>query len=213
MAFVSITPAKINGNTDTTPRIFDVSKMIGVRADSVVPTALRFKYPSIDAGGSPTYDDILTGTLSLTTLLNNANSNAPAGTSVYIGVVSSASGFSIGAHDLLDINGNVITLPANTFIWDAAYEVTTTFTSATDAATISFGVATDAATGLKAATAISTGTTYDDVNALVAFTPVGTVGTATTKTSAARNVQYTIAVETVTAGKLYCFLECITTGA
>lgn len=212
MAFVKITPAKINGNVDVAPRIFDLSRMRGLRADAVVTSALRFKYPS--DGADPTaFDDILTGTLSIDALLANANSTSPSGSSVIIGVVDVNSGFAIGAHDLLDVNGNAITLPANTRIWDATYDVTTTFTSSTDAATISFGVATDAATGLKAATAISTGTTYDAVGAMVAFTPVGTVGTATTKTTGARKVQYTIAVETVTAGKLYCFLETITTGA
>ncbi len=210
---VKITPAKINGDVDTSPRMFDPTKMIGLRADAVVTSALRFKYPKPGSDGVISYDDILTGTLSIDTLISQANNAATSGSSVLIGVVSSVSGFAIGAHDLLDANGNVITLPINTRIWDATYDVVTTFTSATDAATISFGVATDAATGLKAATAISTGTTYDAVGAMVAFTPVGTVGTATTKTTAARNVQYTIAVETVTAGKLYCFLECITTGA
>lgn len=98
------------------------------------------------------------------------------------------------------------TVPAGWIVIAYGYRVITTFTSATDAATIALGVATDGAAGLKAATAISTGTTWDaGITGLVtAVAPVFT--------TAARSLVATIAVEALTAGKLTVHALCIPSG-
>ncbi len=110
----------------------------------------------------------------------------------------------IAAHALLDENGAAVTIPAGAIITEAFYIVDTTFTSATDAGTISIGLPTDAVAGLKAATAISVGTTYDALSPIhpVALTPVGTAATMITPLTAARGVDITVAVEALTAGKM-----------
>lgn len=95
-----------------------------------------------------------------------------------------------------------VTLPDNASITVARYRVLTTCTSATDAGTMALGVATDDAAGLVAATAISTGTTWDNTGAWVACTPDGQVGNFTTETTAARTLLATIATEAFTAGKI-----------
>jgi hypothetical protein len=108
-------------------------------------------------------------------------------------------GKSIAAHNLGP------TLPNNARIISAWYRVNTTFTSATDAATISLGVETAAAAGLVAAVAISDGGNPWDASATpVACIPdFATVADWTTATSAAgKNIIATVAVEALTAGKL-----------
>lgn len=103
----------------------------------------------------------------------------------------------IAAHPL------ALVLPAGTIITNAMYDVNTTFTSASDAATISFGIG--SATDLKAATAISTGTTYDDVTNLVAFTPVSAA--TAVKLAAEGQLTATVAVEALTAGEMTLYIE------
>lgn len=97
-------------------------------------------------------------------------------------------------------------VPAGWIAIAYGYRVITTFTSATDAATIALGVATDGAAGLKAATAISTGTTWD----------AGTTGLVTAAApvfaTAARSLVATVAVEALTAGKLTVHALCIPNG-
>ncbi len=110
-----------------------------------------------------------------------------------------------------DVNGNTFYLPDNTRVWDGYYEVVTTFTSATDASTVSLGYAVDDVAGIFAATAISTGTTWD-AGAPKAIIQVGTIAAISEKTTAARTIDATVAAaETLTAGKFYLYLKCITT--
>jgi len=97
-------------------------------------------------------------------------------------------------------------LPDNAIIDRAWYEVTTTFTSATDAATIGLGVATDDATGIVAATAISGMGNIWDAGIQAAIDP-STVADFTTKTTAARDIIATVAVEDLTAGALVLHIE------
>ena len=92
------------------------------------------------------------------------------------------------------------TLPDGVVIVDAAIHVATTFTSATDAATIALGIETDDASGLAAAVAISDasnpwdeGTSPSDVD--------GTDYSA--QTQATRRLVATVAVEALTDGVLY----------
>lgn len=192
-------------NGTSRAQIFNPELMGNVKA---VGTGVQFVYPDQERPEEP--DTFTVASTTLTQLQTSINAASPSGSQVFIGRISSASGFSIAAHNLLDLDGNAIVLPDNTRVWDAYYEVLTTFTSATDAATISLDIATDDVAGLKAATAISTGTTYDATGAPVALIPQGTVATCSEKTTAARNVTYTIAVETVTAGDLIVYLNCVT---
>lgn len=205
MNLISITPAKIDGNADTAPRLFNPQLMIDTRADAVVTSALRFKYPDGKGG----LLDILTGALSLTSLANSINSMAPAGVQAYVGRINTTSGFSIATHDILDTQGNVITIPDNSRVWWGYYEVATAFTSATSAATISFSIETDGVAGLKAATAIST-TAYNATGAPVLLIPQLSVATVSAKTTAARKLQYAVAVEALTAGDMEIFCLVVT---
>lgn len=97
-------------------------------------------------------------------------------------------------------------LPDNSSISRAWYEVIAPFASA-GAATVAFGVATDDAAGLKAATAYndaSYSSGYHD------FAPDGTAATFTNKTTAARRVVMTIAGAALTAGKVRVWFEYVT---
>jgi len=94
-------------------------------------------------------------------------------------------------------------LPDGAIITSTAYDVLTTFTSATDAGEIAFGT-TGATTNIKASTAISTGTTYDNVTNMVAGTPVSAA--TAVKLTAASEVIATVAVEVLTAGKLVWYI-------
>lgn len=189
------------GNGPTFSQLFDPSKMEKIRVNGA-GTAISFLYE-----GEGYESTSFTSVASLQTAINLA---APSGTQTYIGILDASAGSSIGAHDLLDVNGNSLVLPDNTRVWDAYYEVVTTFTSATDAGTISLGVATDDVAGIKAAVAISTGTTYDAA-APKALIQDGTITNVGEKTTGSRAVQFTVAIEALTAGKMYVFLECITT--
>lgn len=111
----------------------------------------------------------------------------------------------IAAHSLLDKNGNVLKLPVGAIITEAFYVVDTTFTSATDAATMSVGCLVDAVAGLKAAIAISNGANAWDAASPVhaaAMIPVETAATMITPLTAERDVTVTVAVEALTAGKM-----------
>jgi len=99
-----------------------------------------------------------------------------------------------------------VTIPDNAIIWDGFYDVITTLTSATDAATIALHA--QSANDLKTATAISSGTTWD-VAQPKAIVPVGTAA-ACIKLTAARELTATIAVEAVTAGKFVLYVFWVT---
>ena len=94
-------------------------------------------------------------------------------------------------------------IPAGAIIMKSMYDVLTTFTSATDAGEIAVSVA--SANDIKTATAISTGTTYDNVAALVAGTPISAA--TAIKLSADKEVIFTTTVEALTAGKLDFYIE------
>lgn len=98
-------------------------------------------------------------------------------------------------------------LPKNSIITQAWIHVRTTFTSATDAATISLGY-TGALTAFEAATAISTGTTWDaDVPRVSDAAADGAVANFVNIGTSNVNVIATSAVETITAGKLLLVVE------
>lgn len=97
-------------------------------------------------------------------------------------------------------------IPANAIIIRAWYEVLQTFTSATDAATISLGIATDDPAGIAAAVAISDATNPWDQGIHEAI-QTGAASAFSTKSTATRNVEATVAGETVTAGRLNLVIQ------
>lgn len=98
------------------------------------------------------------------------------------------------------------TLPNNAIVKHAYYYVHTTFTSSTDAATISIGIPTDDAAGIKAAVAISDGTNPWDAGWHVGIQD-DDIANASNACTAERAITFTVAVEALTAGKLILFLE------
>jgi len=117
-------------------------------------------------------------------------------------IIDMSSGFTVAASPV-DLG---FRLPDNATIVRAWYEVVTTIASATTAATLGLGVATDDATGIKAAIVISDASWaagYQDA------VPDGTAANFTTKSTAIRAIQATVAVEDITAGKVYLWIEYI----
>lgn len=205
MNAVLVTLAKVDGKADTTQRIFDPTKMIDLKETGTgALTALEFSYPDKPSNEVTHY---VTGPMTMRTLLERTNNASPSGHVAFVGRINTTSGFGIGVHDVLDLTGNPIVLPKGTRLWEGYYEVITTFTSSTDAATISLDIATDDVAGLKAATAISTGTTWDATGAPVAVIPLGTIATVSEKTTDKRKLQYTVAVEALTAGDMIVFFQ------
>lgn len=86
------------------------------------------------------------------------------------------------------------------------YEVLTTFTSATDAATIALGIETQDTDGLKAAVAISNGANPWDAGVFVGVAAAGN------RTTAERSIVAVIASEALTAGKLVLSVVCVRAG-
>jgi hypothetical protein len=99
-------------------------------------------------------------------------------------------------------------IPDNSRVLRGFYEVTTTFTSSTDAATIAIGIPTDDAAGIVAATAISAGGNVWDAG-IHETIQTGTTANASEKTTAARAPVATVAVEALTAGSLELFLQVV----
>ena len=106
----------------------------------------------------------------------------------------------IGAHKLG-------VLPARATITKAWIDVDTTFTSATDAATIALGY-TGAAGAFDAAVAISAGTDWDAAAPRVSVGAAdGAVGNYVVIGASPVEVLATVAVEALTAGKGYLYVE------
>jgi hypothetical protein len=98
------------------------------------------------------------------------------------------------------------TLPDKARVVKFWYEVITTLTSSTDAATVAISIPTDDVAGLVAATAISAeGNIWD--TGLHSGIQDGAVANISEKCTAARALTMTIAVENVTAGKIVFFAE------
>lgn len=133
--------------------------------------------------------------------------------------VSGGDSGAAGAHTL------GVYLPDNAIITRAWYDVVTTFTSATDAATIKLGLVTQDDDAFVAAIAISDGTNPWDAGlhgTLTAGTTTLTEAAPNTrtqvvhaadiaagyvKTTAERELVATVATETLTAGKLVLYVE------
>ena len=99
---------------------------------------------------------------------------------------------------------NLCQLPANAYIRSGYVKVDTTFTSATDAATIAIGVEGGSTGSIVAAIAISDASNPWD-SGLHDIIPNGTG--AKMVSANAKNITLTIAVEALTAGKAHIYLE------
>lgn len=101
-------------------------------------------------------------------------------------------------------------LPVNCQIKRADYQVKTTFTSATDAATLSIGIPTDDAAGIVAAIAISNvANPWDATAKQVATIQTGATSADSEVTTAERTIilTNTHASEATTAGKIFLDIE------
>ena len=109
-------------------------------------------------------------------------------------------GKAIGTHALTE------TMPDNCIVTYAYYDVGTTFTSLIDLATIALGIATDDATGIKAAIAINDASNPWDAGTGKPTDVDGTAPNYTTQTTAARAVQAVVGIQNLTGGVLTLYL-------
>jgi len=100
------------------------------------------------------------------------------------------------------------TVPAGYRVLRAYYSVDTTFTSATDAATIGIGFDTDDVSGIVAATAISAGGNIWDAG-LHEGIQTGTMANMGEELTAARQFEAVIAVEALTDGELALYVDAV----
>lgn len=210
--FIVLSITKLGGDVVTAfDELFNPSKMVKIRLNSA-GTGISFLYPNEKHELVEYWSTSITTVAGVQALINVA---APSGTQTYIGVFdpsANASQRAIGSYNLLDVNGNSIILPDNSRVWDGYYEVITTFVSAgADAGTLALGIATDDVDGIKAAIAISNGANPWDAAAPAAIIQVGTIAAISEKTTAARAVQVAVAGQVLTAGKLYVYIEVVTT--
>lgn len=102
--------------------------------------------------------------------------------------------------------------PIHSQVVRSYYQVLTTFTSATDAATIGFGFATDDAAGIVATVSIVAATDWDAIAApgFVEGIQTGVITAASNRLTAARQLQIIRGGgEVLTAGKLCLYLDYI----
>jgi hypothetical protein len=120
-------------------------------------------------------------------------------------VTGGASG-ATGAHDLVDENGEPVTVPADAIVVAGGYDVQTTFTSGNDSATLQLEL--DDADGndddLVAAVAISNGANAWDQGRHAVIPDWATVGD-WIKPTTERRLRVTVGTQTVTGGKLTAF--------
>lgn len=200
---VSVTIASENGAAlpATKTVLLNPARIISAETSG---SGVLIKY---DDGGDPQH--YITSTLTLAQLNTAINDLPVPGAREYIFKLDASSGKAIGTHDLVDLAGNPATIPANSRVFWGTYETTTTFTSATDAGTIGFSIATDDVLGIKAAVAISVGTTYDAAAPKVLIQD-NAIANISEKTTAERAIQAVVAVEALTAGVMYIWLKVIT---
>jgi hypothetical protein len=104
----------------------------------------------------------------------------------------------VGAHNLLDEDGNAITLPAGAIITQVYFDIITAFTSTGNNGTFAFN--SEGAGDLLAAV------DADTKSGVFAGIPVGTAATMI-KMTAARTLQATVATNALLTGKVHCFVD------
>jgi hypothetical protein len=105
----------------------------------------------------------------------------------------------VGAH------GCGLVIPKNAIVTRVVYKTLTTFTSATDAATIAVKIV--GANDVVTAVAISDGANPWDAGVAKVTTPVTQTASTWLTTTADSEVTFTVAVEALTAGKLVAWVE------
>ena len=108
------------------------------------------------------------------------------------------------ANRTIAAHGCGLKIPKNAVVTFAAYKVLTTFTSATDAATIAIHVV--SANDVVSAVAISAATDWDAAVAKETIPKIETSSTWLT-TTAESEVTFTVAVEALTAGKMVLWVQ------
>lgn len=103
-------------------------------------------------------------------------------------------------------HGLTTTLPDNAIITGMWYEVITTFTSNGDLATIALSV--NGANDMVSAVSIDTGTTWDAALPIEGIPKIETTSS-WVKTTAAREITATVAVEALTAGLMHIWIDYI----
>lgn len=212
--FISLSVTKKGGDSVTAfDQLFDPAKMVDVKLNSA-GTAISFLYPSAVNGAEQLVGFESTSVTSISSFQDTVNISASVGRNAIVLVFdpsANADERTVAAHALKDTNGNTFSLPDNSIITFGFYNVVTTFTSAADSATISLGVATDDVAGLKAAVAISDGANpWDAANSAAIIQTGGDATENSVKSTAARSIDATVAVQALTAGKLYLYLEYVT---
>lgn len=102
-------------------------------------------------------------------------------------------------------HGLGLKIPKGAHVTKAYYKVLTTFTSATDAATIALQIV--GANDVVSAVAISNGGNPWDAGGLVVGIPTGSMGNELNATTVDTEVVAVVAVEALTAGKLVLWVE------
>lgn len=142
----------------------------------------------------------------LLNIMNGMSSKTQLGTelrckvSVLKGVIDiSAQGAgAVGLHNILDEDGNALVLPKGAIVRQSYTDIVTAFTSTAGTGTIALGINT-AVDNLAAVDA-------DTLSAVSANIPVGT-GATMVKTTADRNLTYTVATNALLTGKMNVFYE------
>lgn len=115
-----------------------------------------------------------------------------------IDVADSRQGGAVGAHNILDEDGNALVLPAGAIITQGYLDVITAMTSTGNNGTVAINA--NSAGDLLAAV------DADTKSGITALVPVGTAATMV-KTTAERTLQYTVATNALLTGKWHVFLD------
>ena len=110
---------------------------------------------------------------------------------------------SAAANTTVAAHGTGVTLPANAMVVGGFFDVKTAFTSAGGTATIAISV--EGANDIQTAAAVS-GAPYSTINRKAITPKANTPESTSVKTTAAREITCTVAVQVLTAGKLTGYL-------
>jgi hypothetical protein len=173
----------------------------GLKVGDVVNMTTSTTLPTGFAVDTAYYIIVVDGS---TVAFATSRANAIAGTKINITGVGSGTQ-TITPNAIGDVLSGVI-IPSGHIIVNSAYDCPTTCTtSGTDAGTMAITV--ESAGDIVAATAVSTGTTWDNVTNMVAGTPVSAA--TAVKLTADRELTFTLATKSWTAGEVIIYLDVV----
>jgi len=140
-----------------------------------------------------------------TIALATSRANAHSGTKAAITAAGTATFHKGGLGITL---GKII--PSGHVIVNASYKVITTFASPTGVDNGTLAISVEGANDIFTATAINSGTTWDDAGMILGVPDLATVGDYVT-TTADRNITFTTATDAITAGKVRVYLDVVRT--